>query len=460
MAGRSNRLQKLLKKLLQDLESLPSRVALPVEEKWVIKGGELKFQAVRNLEWTIFSWWARQSKDVERFPSYNAFKKAVAEDPVLGKAYEKSGYWGQFQSILNRVVGEAAQIKRGSISFDIEGGQRTLEEFREIHTGSPLKFRAWARVIGIEMKVRSIELEKSLKLVRLTVSEFNDRQPFPNAMSLMPMPSYHRNQLAELRAEFTFPVKESNSNPVLGADGAGRNFGNDLIEKGMSAFLLAKPGRIALGPKATRGGVMQGEMYSYYTLPNLMMMPEMHINKTDAEKIRLAYKLLTDSKVYDEVMERGLHRFLLGRQRQDLVDKIVDYLIAWESLLLTTKDGPTTQELSYRFALNGASLLSRTRKLDPQEGYMKMKAAYACRSNIVHGGSAEKLKKALNRGGFDDLGKLAQFLEVSFRDTVYWLSGIPKQERPYLQQGGWEKLLWPKLAKRTRSPSSRSSSKD
>jgi len=59
-----------------------------------------------------------------------------------------------------------------------------------------------------------------------------------------------------------------------------------------------------------------------------------------------------------EVDPESIHRFLLGRQRTDPFDRLVDFVIAWEAILLTQNGDPMKGELSYRFSVNGATVLN------------------------------------------------------------------------------------------------------
>src|SRR5712692_3666743 len=101
------------------------------------------------------------------------------------------------------------------------------------------------------------------------------------------------------------------------------------------------------------------------------------------------------------------------------------------------------QELSYRFALNGASILSVVNKgSNTSENYRKMRSAYSTRSSIVHGGDDKHRDEALQEGDFKNLQELCDFLESSFRGIVFWLSSLEPNIRPYRVQGGWESLIW------------------
>ncbi len=87
----------------------------------------------------------------------------------------------------------------------------------------------------------------------------------------------------------------------------------------------------------------------------------------------------------------ALRRFNRAYSREIGEDKIIDLTIALESCLLAGE----TKELSYRFALRGAALLSKSK--DPKETKKLLKAIYDARSSIVHDGKTLAELKRDNR---------------------------------------------------------------
>jgi hypothetical protein len=131
--------------------------------------------------------------------------------------------------------------------------------------------------------------------------------------------------------------------------------------------------------------------------------------------------------------------------RRSLIDKLVDYVIVWESILLTTGGKALTQELSYRFSLNGSSLLATACKIkDRRSLFIKMRFLYSLRSSLVHGGHDRSIEKKFKTGEFGSLEHACRFLETNFTAALWWLIEIAVENRPYKKEGGWEDLLWPK----------------
>jgi len=72
-----------------------------------------------------------------------------------------------------------------------------------------------------------------------------------------------------------------------------------------------------------------------------------------------------------------------------------------------------------------------------------MRAAYECRSIIVHrGGNQKELKKTLSKVQVATVEELSDLLGKYLRKTILWMANIEENKRPYKERGGWEKLLW------------------
>jgi hypothetical protein len=81
----------------------------------------------------------------------------------------------------------------------------------------------------------------------------------------------------------------------------------------------------------------------------------------------------------------SIHRFNLAFDRGRVADRIVDLVIAAESLLLGDLDTQYRGELRYRFALRAAKFIEHPR-YSQHDVFRVMRQAYDARSAIVHGG--------------------------------------------------------------------------
>lgn len=82
-----------------------------------------------------------------------------------------------------------------------------------------------------------------------------------------------------------------------------------------------------------------------------------------------------------------LRRLIDGLARTRFDDRIVDYAIGLEALLLKDSE---QNELSYRFRLRGAMVLGEAGE-DKHQAFQNLEDFYKARSTIVHGGSVSRL---------------------------------------------------------------------
>ena len=77
----------------------------------------------------------------------------------------------------------------------------------------------------------------------------------------------------------------------------------------------------------------------------------------------------------------ALRRFNFGSERERPEDKLIDYMIAFESLLLRKSE---KDELAYRLSLRGSLILGHN-SAEREAAYAFLRTAYRIRSDIVHG---------------------------------------------------------------------------
>ncbi len=112
----------------------------------------------------------------------------------------------------------------------------------------------------------------------------------------------------------------------------------------------------------------------------------------------------------------ALRRFNFAYERVRPEDRLIDYLIGFEALLLK---GEERQELEYRLALRGSVLLGRTSE-ERKKVFDELKTAYHERSNIVHGGTIrEAVKIGTDKLQFNEfVVKLEQHLRSAIKEFL------------------------------------------
>ena len=187
------------------------------------------------------------------------------------------------------------------------------------------------------------------------------------------------------------------------------------------------------------------------------------LTPTDIVSLKKTYRFLQDIK-NDRVLQTSVDRFILGKKRgehhpnrinEPNWDKVVDYVIAMETLFLTVNGNPAEQELSYRFRLNGSSLLNMATGNDTRQTFQALNHLYTLRSKVVHGCEERAVVKAANKFieclGIDNpnyrhsLGRLmllSRKVEEWLQRLLFYVNDMSMPERPYKKVGGWEDILW------------------
>lgn len=394
---------------------------------------------------TLLEFYDIAEPKITKLKSYKALKTEFKNDVIFKDASRLAGIWGTFKEVFFNIFMASGRIRKNKVTFNINCAIDKASKEREKFSASTIQITNRARIIGVDLTTKEINFPNGLNLYRLNKKEEDE--------------AYHKyvkdnfsklegKQLGfhptELRMCIEVPVNRAKEHAFFDAHNEGQNIAYKAFKNLLDAILLLKEGHIELGPQLCEGGVIGGHSMILNQSLNIFRARHIKINKQDAKNIKKAYKIISGfSSNSDKVMSCALHRFLLGRKRQDSFDKLIDYVISWESLLLTQNSTPVKNELSYRFSINGSSTLSKINTGNKRKKHFKiMKNIYSLRSYIVHGANNEKIDKIIKSGEFNTIKEVCDFLEENFRKTVWWLLTLEPKERPYLKKDGWEDLLW------------------
>jgi hypothetical protein len=115
-------------------------------------------------------------------------------------------------------------------------------------------------------------------------------------------------------------------------------------------------------------------------------------------------------------IELALRRFNVGYERARPEDRLIDYFIGFEALLLKEEE---RQELDYRLALRGGALLGKN-GAEKTKIFHELRAGYRARSKIVHGAlPAGTVKVGANQVSFGDfVGSVEELLRLAIRECL------------------------------------------
>jgi hypothetical protein len=92
------------------------------------------------------------------------------------------------------------------------------------------------------------------------------------------------------------------------------------------------------------------------------------------------WKLFNQTQVKENALRTSLRRFTLVYERDGAEDRLIDYVIALEALLLQNEP-----ELRLKFSLRGAALLDNDDPKERKKVFHELHEGYKQRNNIAHG---------------------------------------------------------------------------
>src|SRR5205823_8619686 len=129
-----------------------------------------------------------------------------------------------------------------------------------------------------------------------------------------------------------------------------------------------------------------------------------------------------------------IHRFNLAFERGLIADRIVDLVIAAESLFLRDIDSDERGELSFRLALRVVKFIEFPGRTE-HDVFRLMRRAYKARSRIVHGGETGAAHPAEIATYIDDLETVVR---LALRKAVAIEGGAALLRQPKY----WESLVF------------------
>jgi hypothetical protein len=136
----------------------------------------------------------------------------------------------------------------------------------------------------------------------------------------------------------------------------------------------------------------------------------------------------------------SIHRFNLAFDRRLIADRIVDLVIAGESLFLGDLNAQDRGELRFRFALRAAKFIKHA-VYSEHDIFRVMRRAYDARSAIVHGGSPQDTSLPDNKAA--TLPVFIDVIEDLVRRALCKALSMKLEGKRLRQADYWDGLLFP-----------------
>jgi Apea-like HEPN len=396
-----------------------------VEEKE--NGKSMKLEPQKQVEYTIIS----AIRSLENYPSYIRFKEYVEGIDSIQNVVSMGGiyYWPD-QLFTQLMMAAFSQLDQ---CFNSTHLLNELERLLAMISGGFHNIILTARLHGVKLESDSIEIETGISLVRLDKQAINERQPLITRSSFSPAILDYSDSNVEIIIQEKYEIS-------LGHRANWREELELKLENIVKAVKLHRHGNFQVYPEVYHSS-LAGELGQFSQCEPKVTRDKVLLSSSDRDDLRKSCAVVNIIS-QDSVLKRSFSRFLIGVDERIPEEQIVDFVIAWESILQTVNGASNKAELVYRFSLNGAAVLCAVDNArEFTQAQTLMKEIYNIRSAIVHGGDSEAIVKNLKKIDFDSLDSLNNKIAELYRKVIFWLSGLEKEERPYHKNFGWELLL-------------------
>jgi hypothetical protein len=318
-------------------------------------------------------------------------------------------------------------LKRaGELSFIDEAFDRLYEEFEHYLYISKIPYKVTAPIIGLSGDIGEVAFDKHLKLCRMSAS---DRTAFMEEAT-SPMTASGFDSFGIQSAQYMLEADYSQRERVPMDTRAGVN----KFEEVVSVLRLWKSGKVRLvGTKVNPSiwtphhGRVFGHRFSWrgFVVPSSYV-----LNKTEESSLLHLWRRTRDFKEEEGGTKNGkyiniaLRRFDLGVEEDNIENKMIDFLIAFEALYLNEMD-----ELTYRLSLRTAVLLGRS---DDETTTIReiIAKGYKLRSEIVHGKELSQIRIRGKVIALDDfVRQVENYLRKSLRSFLVLSKNYKGQEK-------------------------------
>lgn len=405
-------------------------------QKWTLCDGKRTIASVDLVDDTI----AFTIHSLKSNEAYIRLKEYIENLDSVRAVIQIAGYHTQPDQLIDRLI--KGSFLKTVQRFDQDCLLERLSEFQELISKEFHEFSITGRLHGVKLEIDKIELKPNVLLVSLDADAINERQPWLHHACDSPTILDYSNSNVEVVLKEAYAITPHS---VLSYFNVANKAFSELrlrLEEVVRAIKLYRNGDYELYPVTYYSPLYDGFQSRPNEPKHICPFNNVVLGEVDVEGLKKAFQIVKNVISQDGVLSRSFSRFLIGSSERVPEERIVDFVIAWESLLLTVNGNSIQSELSYRFSLNGAAMLSNMDdSLEFTDALSLMKGSYRIRSKIVHGGRTDSLHKDMTTLGFENLSDLNIRLSELYQKVVYWLANLKKEERPYHAPFGWELLL-------------------
>jgi Apea-like HEPN len=435
--------------LSKELSGRPRRVWRTLKLE---RGNDGHFRA-REINKCILS----GEETLHRLPKYQDCIEALRSDPTVGKhlnALVGTSASGMIRldanSILDSLIYSAAD-ESGSLKFDEDKFHRQWNNWSDLFVNDNVRVVTVAVLPYLKIDVFPLRLNQEVILDRLTDDEVNRcfnsgvfqpqgfRPPFvPDDVAVGVRNIVRVPKEISTGGDYRSGILTSKSD-----DGSfGRrpvNRGDLLVDDILSAMPLFRHTNIrAVSIASWVDSDVLNTGTSSRPLGSWLGGGGFELTDSEVHEFRQLWRVLEKEAGH---LQFSIHRFNLAFERRLIVDRLVDLVIAAESLFLSDIDDQNRGELVFRFALRAAKYIE-VKDYSEQDIFHVMREAYNARSTIVHGGTPKRTRLPHNQSA--DLHIFTSEVERLVRTGLRKALAMAKDAVKLRRTIYWEELLFSK----------------
>lgn len=383
-------------------EKLAKKQDLPitVKEKFEFKeDGGYSQSYEPEILWYIFV--DKNVQELKKTDIYCKLVRALQDDPQIARHLDTLVGTHEFRMRLDVDICLRALItklfqEQEDITFEESIFNKVYEEFESYFYRDRVECRLISPLNNFQAESERIELSPGFSIIKIPKEE--RAEMLSSSRMFGAFPQYQVMPFNEYAFELVLEIPKlfGENAPVRKAEDIPSQIAQKQFYEACSALRLFKEG--AVNHEYIRVGTISWELHGgTFTTDSVsrqkLIGPQYILSKDDISDFLKFWSFF--QKVRQKTRRRinlALRRFNFAYERVRPEDKLIDYMIGFESLLLL---GTERQELEYRLALRGSALLNNT-----PEGravtFKELKTAYRERSNIVHGGILKEIIKIDN----------------------------------------------------------------
>jgi len=371
-------------KMLKEFSNKETAFPSSIEEKLTFdESGAFRTSYVEKPN--LYHFINLNDKALLNLPEFKLFSDYINSDKrlkLLRNIDENQAQHVPFSAFFNFLSGLAK--KTGSFKFRIQTFNKLYKEYEDYLYLDPIKYQCFCILVNFQSDKGKIKLNDGLIIKKISN---NERRRIWRMGTVLEFDMLLIKWILQVQVNVTRGQRFTYQLPS--------EFFNDLIitlrlfkggvigYKHLYSYCLSSwddSMRASFGEKN-----FSGKMYT--------------LSKSEVYKFKKwweEFKRMKGLKIKKEI-ETAIKRFNYAYDRVNLEDKLIDYIIALESLLLMGEP-----EKKFKFALRGAFLLGKEIKNQKERySYMKkakefLSEAYDLRNKIVHGAKGLKNKVIIN----------------------------------------------------------------